>query len=223
MPTIANQSGTASEETQLPSFLEVIGKLRSENVHSSILAWLFNSSADHDLGTQPLCDLLKLLVEKAGNVREFPKSLLNSNIINDLTIHSVLTEEKMFGGGGLFDIFIEFSIGTSEYRLILENKIYSKEGKQQTEKYYKSEVKRRKKEASDNSESIFVFLTPDGHKAKCDAFVNISYQDIFDKVLRGVPERTRDDRTRFLMEEYQRAFSPAVNSTSPVLRRPLAV
>ena len=46
---------------QTKSMMEILGVHRDENKHSDFLAWLFDSSSDHQLGVLPAKNLIELI------------------------------------------------------------------------------------------------------------------------------------------------------------------
>ena len=53
---------------QTKSMMEILGVHRDENKHSDFLAWLFDSSADHQLGAEPAKKLIKLILTKCQEI-----------------------------------------------------------------------------------------------------------------------------------------------------------
>ena len=88
-----------------------------------------------------------------------------------------------------FDIWMELKINDNEGRewivpIILENKIYSNEGQNQTERYATAIEKLNDLRYDKNAIPIMVYLTPsskDGPNSK--QFVHITYQDLLDHVI----------------------------------------
>ena len=118
------------------------------------------------------------------------------------------------------DLYLEFEITgarRSRLEIFLENKVYSVEHDNQTERYYNVCKRPDGKGKGKESYKIFVFLTPlssslledyaalskGENRAMCDRYIQINYQDILDSVITPLLSDTRiNDRNHFCLEEY---------------------
>lgn len=179
------------------TYLEAMGKQRSETIFSSIIQWIIgNSDFNKEKESTPLLFLLRLLAMTAvaqENIEGLPSdgkpvmdhSLITRILVNDIEIDEisaveteVQTESK--GDNGRLDIFVQSKINknTNPLRIFIENKIDSKEGPNQCNRYYnffKGDV---------DYENIFVFLSIEKPVKITDPhFIKITYQDLLDNML----------------------------------------
>ena len=193
---------------------EISGVSRSEASHSAFLAWLFNPTANHGLGSRPLIQLLELYLEC---YREQEKSSLSNEeklqhaiLTRNIEILSAEVKQERFvtsnKKNGRTDIDICCDVRISEgnikkLRLVIENKVYSKEHDEQTETYFKYYENNK----VENEVCLYIYLTPPFTKdqAKCEAFVHITYQHLHDHVLgRLICQLDISERTKFILNEY---------------------
>lgn len=198
---------------------EILGVSRSEVSHSAFLAWLFNPTANHCLGSRPLIQLLELYLKC---YREQEKSSLYSTdklqyaiLTRNIEIISANVKKEKFvtsnnkNGRADIDICCDVRLaesGINKLRVIIENKVYSKEHNEQTETYFKYYENNK---AADEV-CLYIYLTPPSDKknAQCESFVHITYQHLLDHVLeRLVYQYDISERTKFILNEYIAALS----------------
>lgn len=233
-----------------PSFFDIIQKDRSETVHSNFLKWIFELQCSNGItGFNIISALLRAVWERAEI--EAKKSLLpidlakavygdstalrindKSNIIREYPCPGVTCN----GSSGFVDIVISgfFSADkkTKPFKIIIENKVDSKEHDLQTWKYYTYfegkciegetpkgvNISKKQYESPDEEVRIYVFLTPDfdpsKSECKCPYYIKINYQDIMDHCILPLLQSSQlDARTRLFLEEYARALSiPYINN-----------
>lgn len=211
------------------TMFSALGIARSENRHSAFLAWLLDAAADHKLGNEPLKKLLGLYALHSTTISNSMKTQLITGHYN-LTDIKVSTEETLAnyeGGQGLkdnqkrLDIASSFTIApigsedaTIEAVLVIENKVYSKEGqhgdKMQTQIYHDCLSDFCKK---NNKELFEVFLTPDeDQKPACNAFCQLTYQQLLDFVITPLSFISTDSHTSTMISDYIRNLGvPAFN------------
>lgn len=204
------------------SFMEILGVDRNETVHSSFLAWLFNSKVNYDLINKPLIMLLDLLI-KSDNKNKFPNNDIDSIILRQADIKmDFVKSEYSIKPDGRVDIYIQFSIGKNQYAIVIENKVEAVENEEkekgimQTEKYFQHFSKEKT-----NIKYIYVFLAPSFKgkvvQASCEEFINITYNDIVKYIIQPL---LFDDnllmKTRIILEDYLKVLSKPniVNSNS---------
>lgn len=208
-----------------PTFLDILAVSRRELCHSAFLAWLFNMSANHGLGTIPILQLLELFVgcsrrqnKELDDDKELADALRNAILSRVITIHNthITTEYNIQDpiNRGRADIVIDSIVDLgisdttiSKLRIVIENKVYAKETKKQTctyHNYYENE-------RQDGEEIIlYIYLTPLLHEkpASCDKFVHITYQDLLDNVFEPILLlQNLSERTRFILTEYINCLS----------------
>ncbi len=196
------------ERTQ--SIMEILGVNREENKHSDFLAWLFDSSKDHQLGALPADKLIKLLASITPDRDYLLPFLINANeIIASKTKREVSLEHN--GIRGRLDILIEMetkemvSNDKKNIRVVFENKVAASEteneGNGQTllyHDYYTSGV------GDDGTKTIYVYNRCDTNKEpQCKAFICITYQDIVDFIIEPLLQLPHlNERTKFILEDY---------------------
>ena len=199
------------------SFSEIIGVSRKENVHSNFIAWLLNNKESHQLSTFPLEKFLELLVyfSKERQLQYF-KELYNFLIVTDYELQNIKVETEKSIATGRVDIYIEAKIKYSDkeenLKIILENKVGSKEQKDQTVRYYKYFTERQ----TDKDILLFVYLTPlsslelsELSEPECSSkeYIQINYQSIVDYILEPILKRTLSNKTREIISEYLQSLS----------------
>jgi hypothetical protein len=128
----------------------VLGCVHDEEVHSNILAWLFNPDESHGLGNSFLSGFIK---------RAFNK---------DLRVYSpvYITREARVENGTL-DIVVD----STAWQIVIENKIFSCEGPEQTNRY----ARPFELTGAIGKRYFLVFLTPKGVEPNSKSFIPISY------------------------------------------------
>lgn len=189
------------------SIMEILGVNREENRHSNFLAWLFDSSKDHQLGALPADKLIKLLASITPDEGDLLPFLINANEI----IASKTKREVTLERNGRLDILIEMetkemmSNDKKNIRVVFENKVAAseteKEGNGQTllyHDYYTSGV------GDDGTKTIYVYNRCDTNKEpQCKAFICITYQDIVDFIIEPLLQLPHlNERTKFILEDY---------------------
>lgn len=129
--------------------------LRLEQIHSNILAWLLNPKESHYLG------------DKFLNL--FLLRYLNLEFRRDLKVR-VLREVQEQSDRP--DIIID----SKEFTVLVENKIDSTEGKNQSWRYYH----RWNQKETAAKQIYFVWVTKDGRMPECQHYFPVSYYDIAD-------------------------------------------
>lgn len=211
-----------------PSFLELTGKERLEEVHSNMLAWFFNEPEfrKYEVIKRFLNLVLSWAEKESLNIdSEFKKAIYtNSIIINDN--YEVIREERITTpsyGVGMIDIVIkcncQYNNSERKLNIILENKVYASETKKskdkdmnQTDAYYEYYS------SNHNSDiNIFVFLKPITtyelcqqissnnlqEWRKCQNFIVINYQELLSNIIEPIKEiSTISERNFFILREY---------------------
>lgn len=193
---------------------------RNENRHSAFLAWLLDANGSHGLKEEPLRKFLRALaVSAVSETESIDKTLANSFVSGNYsyenlvveTEKSVETEKK-----GRIDVFVSFDMETANKEtankgnannkthvyIIIENKVYSKEHDEQTEKYLEWARKQDEEPAV-----IGVFLAPDKIE-NCSAdsdvfeFVKFTYEDLLEKVIEPLLCMEMTDKNRWILNDY---------------------
>ncbi len=201
------------------SLPEIMGSSRKELAHSNFLAWILNNDESHMLREYPLKKFLELLVlySKEKQLKAY-KELYDSIIVSDFELEKTFIEtERAIKGVGRLDIYIETSIKYEDkrklVRLIVENKVGTKEHSDQTTKYYDYYEKIKKQQDEIN---IYVFLTPissldlmelEEPECSCKEYIQVNYQSIVDFLLEPTLQKNITDKTKFIITEYLQSLS----------------
>lgn len=167
------------------SLFQLLGFGHRETMHSAFISWLISPTSSLNLGTFPLKRFLYFISEE--NICNM-KTCLNLDLIEsgalDLGSMEVATEvtatavdpETEMKLNARFDLYITNPL----VRIIVENKVLSRENKDQTETYTK---------ILNNLDDTYlyelkVFLSPDKTvKPKCPEFIQVDYQGFYDFVI----------------------------------------
>lgn len=138
----------------------------SETVFSSFLAWLLNPQENHGLGSY----FLKYFLMRCAKIsKDF--TVLDIDELN-LSNAIVRTEENFLGKRADITIRIE-DANLMKFCCIIENKVKSTEGEEQTKNYVVySKIKYPK------HKFIYVYLTPFGEDGDSKEFISLDYESI---------------------------------------------
>lgn len=190
---------------------------RKETIHSAFIAWLLNPLASHNLGTLPMEKLLWLYAAKAESGSVLANKLYNSTyqlkVVAGPVCEKTTGSLKNDSDKDRMDIWAELHFTFDDQSeiivpLIIENKVYSTEGDNQTIRYAR---------AMDERGFIGLFLTPMGEKAQEPRFQAISYQDLLDYVIQPMLSDLTGT-AQMWVEEYIRtlSFTPCGNAALAV-------
>lgn len=208
---------------------DIFDVTRNERVHSSFLAWLFNSGENHGYSIFPVQKFLQLLVmarrSYACNFRvKIDDGSLDSFLLGAKKIKSVTSRREQSTKNGFIDILLEVSFESSGKILpvIIENKVKTDEhpngeGASQTDRYYEW-AEETYKDREKFERPLYVFLSPkynlkklgeENRKDVCknDNFILISYQDIVEYVLEPCLKRGGEQYAVSLINDYMRCLS----------------
>lgn len=207
------------EKYLTPSLFHIIRKERSEEVHSNFLKWLFelqNSLGNEDFNI--ISSLLRVSYTRAReqNLPDFPASLIKLAYGSGSSIRLVEVErEYSCSGAGSVDLVIsgEASDGSDRipFKIIIENKVDSKEHHSQTCKYYNYFEGHRYRGAR-GEQRLYLFLTPEFNAAdaecECGHFIKINYRDIMNYCIHPLKTVSGlSPKNRLFLDEYSRALS----------------
>lgn len=196
---------------------------RKETIHSAFIAWLLNPLASHNLGTRPIKALLRYYATKSKSTsvdhNKFCNQLLTSayqlKVVAGPVCEKTTGSLKNDSDKDRMDIWAELHFTFDDQSeitvpLIIENKVYSVEGDNQTKRYA---------DAMDERGPSFIglFLTPMGEKAQEPRFQAISYQDLLDYVIQPMLSDLTGT-AQLWVEEYIRtlSFTPCGNAALAV-------
>ena len=200
------------------TIFNVLGVERSETRHSAFLCWLLNTDGSHGLGEEPIKKLLRLYATKMDVDNSFRIMLMTGDYELDMTdiVTEKSTSDEQSDKGGKskkkdrMDVWgtLMLKDGTGNEQslaLVIENKIYSGEGADQTERYHQYVVSRV---LGKDTIPVEIFLTPAGAKAPtCQAFVHISYQELLDSVIQPLTHHDMPAEALQIITDYIRNLS----------------
>ena len=173
-------------EYQTINLLKIFGISGKEEAHSKFLVWLLREDETHGLGNLFLKQFLG-----AGIKEEEHR--------NNISIKDTEIVPEAAGESGTPDIKI---IG-KDFLCIVENKIRSMEGKDQTTRYRNDAFKEIQNRGIDKNNLILIFLTPTGQFPKCDDFKSMNYREIIDLLKKVLQSQTNiSTAVRFLIEQF---------------------
>lgn len=193
---------------------------RNENRHSAFIAWWLNPNSDHGLGEAPMKLFLRLVASKS----ELFDGLLLTKILSggyDLNLKGKIELEKSLSSLGLksnyrMDIWSVLSIKYDDEEseriipLVIENKIYSKERKGQTQDYYDGMNTYFLSEGLPIDVVVGVLLSPKEIKPECDAFVCVTYQELLDYVIEPLMSNVIAEKVSFVESFVRNLGRPAL-------------
>lgn len=169
------------------SFMKVFGLENNELVHSCVLAWLLDPLESHSLGSL----FARKFFERIGL------------LMDNLDFSKLRVERETSSDKSRLDIRIYDSYG--KFQCVIENKIWSGEGIDQTSRLY----------ADFHNESyeqeLFIFLTLDQKsKPKDEHFISMNYEQVLE-ILTELIEISKED-TRFLIKHYSNTLERLIMS-----------
>jgi hypothetical protein len=200
------------------SFSEILGVSRREVSHSRFLAWLLNNEESHMLGFFCISKFLEILVRSNFATPErIPTDFSHAVITDDVSFTSLSIEtEKVAKGFGRVDIFIEGTANIQgkdrNIRIIIENKVESKEVNDQTTSYFNCFESGRK----GNDICLYVFLTAiptlelielEEPECNCKKYIQINYQSIVDYLIEPTLDQGLPGKATFIINEYLQSLS----------------
>ncbi len=187
-----NQDKLAGEDFNLFTLLN--RETDEVQTHSSIIIELLNPRGKHCLGDGPLNEFVKLIADLE----------LDSNSVNcfkELPIGKIDANEKE---GGRIDIYLKDSYGKS---ILIENKIYASEQKDQLTRYYNFDPK-----------GTIVYLTLEGEQSK-DANIDFEYkilsyrEDIIEWINKCAQMAYNKPKVRESLNQYIHLIKKLTNQT----------
>lgn len=168
--------------------------------HSNVLKWILEPKGDEAIDYLPIRNLLKL-VQKNNKYYDF----FNEIDLNTCFIENVKFQREKY----YIDLLVTFKIDNENYMMVIENKLESFIHDNQLE-VYKNEVN----ELYKSYKKLFVFLHP-GYQinsfqetAVAEAeYINITYQEIYDNILKSLVEFTADTKVKLIVDFYNHTLS----------------
>ena len=200
------------------SFSEILGVSRREISHSGFLAWLLGNLESHNLGEFPIKKFLDIILKFSNDkLKSKHSDLFNSFVTEDYLIERLfIKSEHAIKNVGRLDIYIELTLliagKTKNIKLIIENKVESRENNDQTNSYFNF----FNPTENDDNIVIYVYLTPISTlelieltepECNCKAFIQINYQSIVDYLIEPALNQNISTRTQNILTEYLKSLS----------------
>lgn len=200
------------------SFSEILGVSRREISHSGFLAWLLSNIESHNLGEFPIKKFLDIILKFSTNkLKDQNSELYNSFVTEDYEIERLFIKpEFVIKNVGRLDIYIDLTLlmdnKKQNVKLIIENKVESKENNDQTNNYFNHFNTLKKNEEI----IIYIYLTPISTlelielteaECICKEFIQINYQSIVDYLIEPALNQNISDRTKNILTEYLKSLS----------------
>lgn len=200
------------------SYSEILGVSRKEISHSNFISWILNGEESHGLGYYPFIKFLEILVIASHDYQSHKnKTMFDSIISGDILINKMnITTEANISNIGKIDIYIEADVDYSsekhKLRCVIENKVNSKEHKDQTKKYYDY----FQSYTNDSFKNLYVFLTPLSTiklnellepECSCKEYIQINYQHLVDYLFEPILIKDISPKTKNIILEYQQSLS----------------
>ena len=194
---------------------------RSENRHSAFIAWWLNPKSEHGLGDAPLKLFLRLVATKGWDIAALYNRVLagnyNISLLEDIQVEKSVGKIGNSNSKDRIDIWAALELSYEEdgdevrqiVPVIIENKIYSNEGKEQTMRYYNAALDYRQ-EDSVESIPMGVLLTVEDKAPSCDVFVNVTYQELLTYVIEPLVSSVAPDSLKFVESFIRNLGRPAL-------------
>ena len=195
-------------ELKKPNIFNILGISRMEIRHSNFLGWLLDPNESHGLGNKFLVRILRDLALDEKNTLDIIKvSKLNFNNI-DVRREYPISSKNNNDKDKKIDILIIFR--DDNLVICIENKIDSKDSKQQLKDYrdYINETFKKEDDKDDvEYKNIFVYLTPNGDDPTNDTnekeyWCNYSYKDDIIKHLTHTQDSITDSIIKTYISDY---------------------
>ncbi len=197
-----------SEEVNL---MEILGVAHRELQHSNFLAWLFNPNGSHGLDDFAIKEFIKLyfrdnqfadLGRQAGlSVFEF--------VGLDFSDLEIKREHK--------NIDLILLSRKNGFCIVVENKIYSTEGRNQLRKY-RDWIE---SEYCDFKYRIYIYLSLFEQaisEEEQEYYLQIDYQHVVKVIEQALRNRNVPDKTRFVLEQYLQTLKSMLNENEEIER-----
>ena len=206
---------------------EIFGVSRKELIHNNFIAWLLGNQESHNLGNYTFKKFLEILVLSSKGIQsEAYKKLFDSIITGELTVDGLQTfTEKNIKLVGRVDIVLEADIvyfeTAKKLRVVIENKVTTKEHSDQTTKYYNYYENFNEKDCI----NLYVFLTPisgielsdlEEPECSCKKYIQTNYQHLVDYLLEPILNKDISDKTRIIIKEYLQTLSQPTQNDEDV-------
>lgn len=203
---------------------------RNEKRHSAFIAWWLNPKSEHGLGDAPLRLFLRLAATKSlgewtfgidGFDGAFYNRVLAGNynieILEDIEVEKNVGKICKNNSKDRIDIWTVLELSYEEdgkvdrriIPVVIENKIYSNEGKGQTERYLKAVTSYPSVENAELG-PMGILLTVEPKQPSCNQFDNITYQELLTYVIEPLVSNVEPDSAQFVESFIRNLSLPAL-------------
>lgn len=178
-------------ENKKRTIFNIIAKESDELTFSRILKYFLDPNEDHNLGDYFLRRFISIFI-KLNNISGISRLYVDSLNLKNCNVHREFPIKEF----GRIDIFIELD---KEFALIIENKLYSEEGAEQTKRYEnwaKSYISKKYKHL------LFCFFSPDGKLAESEYFKSLSIGDVIPIFKNTTLINQLNQDNKFLLEHF---------------------
>lgn len=199
------------------TYFDILGVGRGETSHSSFIAWLIDPYENHGLKEYCIRRFLEIIIcNKFFDNSMFDNEVLDHIITSNYEINNfIIKTEKSIDQNCRVDIYIELQIITKSkkenIRIIIENKVKSKETNDQTIRYYEYYLNN-----IDIYKNLFIYLTPISSidlfelsepECICKKYIQINYQILVDYILNNAIQQNIDKSIKYIIDNYIRTLS----------------
>ena len=203
---------------------------RNENRHSAFIAWWLNPKSEHGLGDLPLKLFLRLVATKRlgestfgidGFDGAFYCRVLAGNyniaLLEDIEVEKNVGKICNNNSKDRIDIWTVLELSYEEdddvirriIPVVIENKIYSGEGKKQTLRYFYAASTYPQTEGVEQM-PMCVLLTVGSKDPSCSQFSNITYQELLTYVIEPLVSSVAPDSVQFVESFIRNLGRPAL-------------
>lgn len=196
------------------NYMKLLGVSRWELAHSNFLKWLF---LNEDLSAlKQLLALLqkKILENSIYSKHYYPFVSIQIDHANISRINVI--REKMYH----IDLFIPLQINDENFVIVLENKVESFVHGNQLQEYLRNVEKLNI--PTEHILPIYLCVSDEQvtKEVEENLYVSMTYQDLYDDVLKEVLRDSQDDEVGFIIKEYIHSLScytPAVSYSTMII------
>ena len=201
-----NLQNLASEEVNL---MEILGIAKKELQHSNFLAWLFNPNESHNLGDFAIKEFIKLYYRE----NQFEDLGLQTKLSVFDFVHLDFDDLEIKREHKNIDLILLSR--KNEFCIVIENKIYSTEGKGQLKKY-RSWIE---SEYPNFKYKIYIFLSlfeQDISEEEKDYYLKLDYTHIVKLIEQIIQTRNLAEKSRFVFEQYLQTLKSMLNQNEEI-------
>lgn len=201
-----NLQNLASEEVNL---MEILGVAHRELQHSNFLAWLFNPNESHNLGDFAIREFIKLYYRE----NQFKDLGLQTKLSVFDFVHLDFDDLEIKREHKNIDLILLSK--KNEFCIVIENKIYSTEGKGQLKKYRNW----TETEYPNFKYKIYIFLSlfeQDISEEEQDYYIQLTYSNIVKLLENIIYNKSLADKNRFAFEQYLQTLKSMLNQNQEI-------